>query len=71
MRLGAVLVLSAVLTRNQTNPFFQAERIGAAKAAASLHAKAPPYVPTQADSISSCPSSAPTIAPSPKKPARR
>src|ERR1700677_2235965 len=41
----------AVLTKNQTNPFFQAERIGAAKAAAELHAKVIQYVPTQPDSI--------------------
>ena len=42
----------AVLTKNQTNPFFQAERIGAAKAAESMHASVLQYVPTQADSIS-------------------
>lgn len=41
----------AVLTKNQTNPFFQAERIGAARAAAELHAKVLQYVPTQPDSI--------------------
>ena len=41
----------AVLTKNQTNPFFQAERIGAAKAAAEMHAKVLQYVPTQPDSI--------------------
>ena len=41
----------AVLTKNQTNPFFQAERIGAAKAAADMHAKVLQYVPTQPDSI--------------------
>jgi ribose transport system substrate-binding protein len=41
----------AVLTKNQTNPFFQAERLGAAKAAQMLHAKVLQYVPTQADSI--------------------
>jgi ribose transport system substrate-binding protein len=41
----------AVLTKNQTNPFFQAERIGAAKAAAALNAKVIQYVPTQPDSI--------------------
>ena len=28
----------ALLTKNQTNPFFQAERVGAAKAAESMHA---------------------------------
>jgi ribose transport system substrate-binding protein len=42
----------AVLTKNQTNPFFQAERVGAAKAAESMHASVLQYVPTQADSIS-------------------
>jgi ribose transport system substrate-binding protein len=41
----------AVLTKNQTNPFFQAERVGAAKAAAALNAKVIQYVPTQPDSI--------------------
>ena len=41
----------AVLTKNQTNPFFQAERVGAAKAAAEMHAKVLQYVPTQPDSI--------------------
>jgi ribose transport system substrate-binding protein len=42
----------AVLTKNQTNPFFQAERTGAAKAAAAMNAKVLQYVPTQPDSIS-------------------
>jgi ribose transport system substrate-binding protein len=42
----------AVLTKNQTNPFFQAERVGAAKAAEALGAKVLQYVPTQPDSIS-------------------
>jgi ribose transport system substrate-binding protein len=42
----------AILTKNQTNPFFQAERVGAAKAAESMHATVLQYVPTQADSIS-------------------
>jgi ribose transport system substrate-binding protein len=42
----------AVLTKNQTNPFFQAERVGAAKAAEAMHAKVLQYVPTQPDSIS-------------------
>ena len=41
----------AFFTKNQTNPFFEAERIGAAKAAARLNAKVIQYVPTQADSI--------------------
>src|ERR1700742_1918089 len=42
----------AVLTKNQTNPFLQAERGGAAKAAESMHASVLQYGPTQADSIS-------------------
>jgi len=42
----------AILTKNQTNPFFQAERLGAAKAAENMHAKVLQYVPTQPDSIS-------------------
>jgi ribose transport system substrate-binding protein len=42
----------AVLTKNQTNPFFQAERVGAARAAADLNAKVLQFVPTQPDSIS-------------------
>jgi len=41
----------AVFTKNQTNPFFEAERIGAAKAASSMGAKVLQYVPTQPDSI--------------------
>ncbi len=41
----------AVLTKNQTNPFFQAERVGAAKAAEQMKAKVLQYVPTQPDSI--------------------
>ena len=41
----------ALFTKNQTNPFFSAERIGAEKAAAMLHAKLLEYVPTKADSI--------------------
>ncbi len=41
----------ALLTKNQTNPFFQAERIGAEKAAAGLKAKLLSYIPTQPDSI--------------------
>ncbi|MGD0184123.1 MAG: sugar ABC transporter substrate-binding protein [Roseiarcus sp.] len=41
----------AVLTKNQTNPFFQAERVGAEKAAQAMHAKVLQYVPTQPDSI--------------------
>ena len=42
----------ALLTKNQTNPFFQAERIGGQKAADALGAKLLSYVPTQPDSIS-------------------
>ena len=41
----------AVMTKNQTNPFFQAERVGAEKAAAQLNAKVLQYIPTQPDSI--------------------
>jgi ribose transport system substrate-binding protein len=41
----------AVFTKNQTNPFFAAERVGAAKAAQSMGAKVLQYVPTQPDSI--------------------
>ena len=41
----------AMFTKNQTNPFFAAERIGAEKAAAMLHVKLLEYVPTKADSI--------------------
>lgn len=42
----------ALLTKNQTNPFFEAERVGAEKAAADLHARLLSFVPTQPDSIS-------------------
>lgn len=42
----------AVFTKNQTNPFFAAERIGAAKAAAAMGAHAIQYIPTKPDSIS-------------------
>ena len=41
----------AVLTKNQTNPFFQAERIGADRAAKAMNAKVLQFVPTQPDSI--------------------
>ncbi|MDA8252465.1 MAG: sugar ABC transporter substrate-binding protein [Rhodospirillales bacterium] len=41
----------ALFTKNQTNPFFAAERIGAEKAAAMLHVRLLEYVPTKADSI--------------------
>lgn len=41
----------AVMTKNQTNPFFQAERIGAEKAAQTLGAHVLQYIPTQPDSI--------------------
>jgi ribose transport system substrate-binding protein len=41
----------AVFTKNQTNPFFAAERVGAAQAAATMRAKVLQYVPTQPDSI--------------------
>ena len=41
----------ALLTKNQTNPFFQAERVGAEKAAATLGAKLLSFIPTQPDSI--------------------
>jgi ribose transport system substrate-binding protein len=41
----------AVMTKNQTNPFFQAERIGAETAARQLNAKVLQYIPTQPDSI--------------------
>jgi len=41
----------AVLTKNQTNPFFQSVRVGADLAAASLKAKVVHYIPTKPDSI--------------------
>ena len=41
----------AFFTKNQTNPFFAAERIGAEKAAATLGVRLLEYVPTKADSI--------------------
>lgn len=41
----------AVFTKNQTNPFFAAERAGAAKAAAEMGAHTIDYVPTKPDSI--------------------
>jgi len=42
----------AVFTKNQTNPFFQAVRVGADLAAKSLGAKTLHYIPTKSDSIS-------------------
>lgn len=41
----------AVFTKNQTNPFFESIRVGAAKAAASVGAKVIQYVPIKPDSI--------------------
>lgn len=41
----------AVFTKNQTNPFFQAFRLGAESAAKQLNAKVTHYVPTKPDSI--------------------
>jgi ribose transport system substrate-binding protein len=41
----------AVFTKNQTNPYFQAVRIGAESAAKALNAKVIQYVPTKPDSI--------------------
>lgn len=41
----------AVFTKNQTNPYFQAVRIGADSAAKALNAKVIHYVPTKPDSI--------------------
>ncbi|MBV8669168.1 MAG: sugar ABC transporter substrate-binding protein [Candidatus Eremiobacteraeota bacterium] len=41
----------AVFTKNQTNPFFTAERLGAEVAAKQSHARVIQYVPTQPDSI--------------------
>lgn len=41
----------AVFTKNQTNPYFQAVRIGAESAAKTLNAKVIQYVPTKPDSI--------------------
>ena len=41
----------AVFTKNQTNPFFESVRVGAAKAAASAGAKVIQYVPIKPDSI--------------------
>jgi ribose transport system substrate-binding protein len=42
----------AVFTKNQTNPFFQAVRVGADLAAKTLGAKTLHYIPTKPDSIS-------------------
>jgi ribose transport system substrate-binding protein len=41
----------AVFTKNQTNPFFESIRVGAAKAAANNGAKVIQYVPIKPDSI--------------------
>ncbi|MGA7324574.1 MAG: sugar ABC transporter substrate-binding protein [Rhodomicrobium sp.] len=41
----------AVFTKNQTNPYFQAVRIGSESAAKALNAKVIQYVPTKPDSI--------------------
>ena len=41
----------AVFTKNQTNPFFQAVRLGADAAARQMNAKVTHYVPTKPDSI--------------------
>jgi ribose transport system substrate-binding protein len=41
----------AVFTKNQTNPFFQAFRLGADSAAKQLNAQVVHYVPTKPDSI--------------------
>jgi ribose transport system substrate-binding protein len=41
----------ALFTKNQTNPFFQAVRLGAENAAKQLNAKVVNYIPTKPDSI--------------------
>jgi ribose transport system substrate-binding protein len=41
----------AVFTKNQTNPYFQAVRVGADAAAKALNAKTLHYIPTKPDSI--------------------
>jgi ribose transport system substrate-binding protein len=41
----------AVFTKNQTNPYFQAVRVGADTSAKALNAKVIQYVPTKPDSI--------------------
>ncbi|MCA0214915.1 MAG: sugar ABC transporter substrate-binding protein [Proteobacteria bacterium] len=41
----------AVFTKNQTNPFFQAVRLGAESAAKQMNARVTHYVPTKPDSI--------------------
>lgn len=41
----------AVLTKNQTNPYFQAVRVGAETAAKALNVKVIQYIPTKPDSI--------------------
>jgi ribose transport system substrate-binding protein len=42
----------ALFTKNQTNPFFQAVRLGAESAAKQMNARIVHYVPTKPDSIS-------------------
>ena len=41
----------AVFTKNQTNPYFQAVRVGADAAAKALNVKTLHYIPTKPDSI--------------------
>ena len=41
----------AVFTKNQTNPYFQAVRVGSEAAAKSMNAKVMNYIPTKPDSI--------------------
>src|SRR5437763_17081028 len=41
----------AVFTKNQTNPYFQIERVGADDAAKAMNAKTIHYIPTKPDSI--------------------
>jgi ribose transport system substrate-binding protein len=41
----------AVFTKNQTNPYFELVRLGAANAAQQMHVRVTDYVPTKPDSI--------------------
>src|SRR5215475_612390 len=41
----------AVFTKNQTNPYFQAVRVGSEASAKNLNAKVIQYIPTKPDSI--------------------
>ena len=41
----------AIFTKNQTNPYFQAFRLGADSAAKQMNATATHYIPTKPDSI--------------------